>query len=294
MVVRVFSVPLTTRLADRYNVLRGAIIIASVGSAIGNFAIGLSASFVVIASVMVAAAVFFTPTYPLADAYALRGLTDRGKAYGPVRLWSSAAYIAANLASGIFIALLTKASIIWIITAAFLVGVGLAWALIPIGVHAPEDTGKMPVKQKSLWRMPAFVAVVIACGAIQSSHALYYGFSTLAWNAKGLSDVTIGGLWAIGVIAEIGLFALSGFLSRFISPVSLVMLGGIGGLLRWTAMAFDPPFVVLPALQLLHALTFGATHVGAMSFWRRLRRAAKARPLRAICPPRRDSSSAGR
>ena len=38
MVVRIFFVPLTTRLADRYNMLRGAIIIASIGSALGNIA----------------------------------------------------------------------------------------------------------------------------------------------------------------------------------------------------------------------------------------------------------------
>ena len=42
MVVRIFFVPLTTRLADRFNMLRGAIIIASIGSALGNVAIGLS------------------------------------------------------------------------------------------------------------------------------------------------------------------------------------------------------------------------------------------------------------
>ena len=101
MVVRIFFVPLTTRLADRYNMLRGAIIIASIGSALGNIAITFSHTFLtLIAAMMVVAAIFFTPTFPLADAYALRGLTERGRTYGPVRLWSSAAYIAANLGSG--------------------------------------------------------------------------------------------------------------------------------------------------------------------------------------------------
>jgi PPP family 3-phenylpropionic acid transporter len=31
-------------------------------------------------------------------------------------------------------------------------------------------------------------------------------------------------------------------------------------------MAFDPPAIALPALQLLHGLTFGATHLGALMF----------------------------
>jgi PPP family 3-phenylpropionic acid transporter len=31
-------------------------------------------------------------------------------------------------------------------------------------------------------------------------------------------------------------------------------------------MAFEPPVSVLPALQLLHAASFGAAHLGAMGF----------------------------
>lgn len=265
MIVRVFSVPLTTRLADRFNMLRGAILIASIGSAIGNIAISLSGSFLSIALVMVAAAIFFTPTYPLADAYALRGLSKRGKAYGPVRLWSSAAYIAANVGSGLIIGIMPKGGIIWLITAAFTAGIVISWLMIPVSIH-DHGAARSISAGKSLWRLPAFVAVVIACGAIQSSHAFYYGFSTLDWATKGYSSVTIGGFWAIGVIAEILLFAISGWLQRFVSPIVLVILGGIAGILRWTVMAFDPPFAIIPFAQVLHALTFGATLLGGMQF----------------------------
>ena len=31
-------------------------------------------------------------------------------------------------------------------------------------------------------------------------------------------------------------------------------------------MSFNPPLVLLPPLQLLHALSFGATHLGSMQF----------------------------
>jgi PPP family 3-phenylpropionic acid transporter len=31
-------------------------------------------------------------------------------------------------------------------------------------------------------------------------------------------------------------------------------------------MAFDPPALALPGLQLLHALSFGATHLGSLTF----------------------------
>ena len=35
-------------------------------------------------------------------------------------------------------------------------------------------------------------------------------------------------------------------------------------------MAFDPPLILLPALQCLHALSFTSTHLGAMQFLARV------------------------
>jgi MFS transporter, PPP family, 3-phenylpropionic acid transporter len=108
---------------------------------------------------------------------------------------------------------------------------------------------------------PPFAA---AASLIQASHAVYYGFSTLDWQAAGYDGVTIGALWAIGVIAEIALFALSG--RRPIGPTALMLIGAAGAVVRWLAMAADPPLALLPALQCLHALSFGATHLGALGF----------------------------
>jgi PPP family 3-phenylpropionic acid transporter len=53
---------------------------------------------------------------------------------------------------------------------------------------------------------------------------------------------------------------------RRIGSVELIALGAGAAVARWLAMGFDPPLALLVPLQLLHALTFGATHVGAMHF----------------------------
>lgn len=280
MVVRMIFVPLVTRLADHFNMLRGAIIITSAGSIVWHVVMASVDGFVAIVCVIALAAVFYTPTYPLADGYALRGLSARGKAYGPVRLWSSAAYIVANICAGTVIGWLTRPSIIWLIIAAYVIGAVLAWFLIPLPPYR-EPAGERQPPRKSLWRLPAFALVLLACALIQSSHAVYYGFSTLDWTQKGLSDTTIGVLWAIGVIAEVCLFAASAFVNRLISPIALILVGAFGGIVRWTLMAFDPPFYLLPVLQCLHALTFGATHIGAMQF------------ITHVVPPGRAASAQG-
>ncbi|MEX1082993.1 MAG: MFS transporter, partial [Xanthobacteraceae bacterium] len=69
-----------------------------------------------------------------------------------------------------------------------------------------------------------------------------------------------------GVIAEITLFALSGRLPPALSATALLLAGGLGAVLRWTAMALGPPAAALPILQCLHGLSFGATHLGAVLF----------------------------
>src|SRR5205085_7292832 len=49
-------------------------------------------------------------------------------------------------------------------------------------------------------------------------------------------------------------------------PVALILIGAAGAVVRWIATAFDPPLVLLAPLQALHALSFGATHLGTMMF----------------------------
>jgi PPP family 3-phenylpropionic acid transporter len=116
----------------------------------------------------------------------------------------------------------------------------------------------------ALWRDPGFIAVLLAASLIQASHATYYIFSALQWRGEGLSGSVIAALWSLGVIAEILLFAVSARLN--ISSTSLLLIGAAAAALRWGAMAVDPPVLVLPLLQLLHGLSFGATHLGALAY----------------------------
>jgi PPP family 3-phenylpropionic acid transporter len=71
------------------------------------------------------------------------------------------------------------------------------------------------------------------------------------------------------VVAEIVMFAVAGKLPDRIGPTTLLRLGAAGALVRWSVMTLDPPALLLPVLQCLHALSFAATHLGAMTFLNR-------------------------
>jgi MFS transporter, PPP family, 3-phenylpropionic acid transporter len=262
-VVRLFAIPLATRQADRHNALRAALVITAVASVLGHGLVGLAQGGAAIMAALALASIFYTPIMPLADAYALRGLTRRGHAYGPVRLWGSVAFIATSFGSGLLLDVIPARDLIWLVVAAMVLTAAAAGSLAPLGEGAAGVRAKA-VAAPTLLRDPAFLAVAAAASLIQASHAVYYGFSALQWQAAGLGGGTIGALWALGVVAEIVLFAISG---RFpVAPTTLLLLGAAGAVIRWGAMALDPPAALLPLLQCLHALSFGATHLGALGF----------------------------
>ena len=93
-----------------------------------------------------------------------------------------------------------------------------------------------------------------------------YAFGTIHWRAAGISDRVIGLLWAEGVIAEILLFLIGGAFMRRIRPADALLMAAAGGVLRWAVLGYSTDPLALFAVQGLHALTFGAAHLGAMAF----------------------------
>ena len=107
-----------------------------------------------------------------------------------------------------------------------------------------------------------FLAIIVASALIQGSHAAYYIFASIAWQQAGFGGLTIAGLWVLGVLAEIVLFALS---PRFtLPPAMLVVIAALSAAARWVITAQDPPLAILAIVQLAHALSFGLTQVGIM------------------------------
>ena len=260
--VRIIGTPIGTRIADRYGSLRGAIVVTTIASVLAISVLGFATGFAAILLAAVTLAFVSAPVLPLTDAYGLKGLAARAKSYGPVRLWGSVAFIVANLSGGVLLNVLAPGNLIWVICVGNC-ALAIVAMLLP---RMPNDTAPRATGSHSHLRQPAFLAIVAAASLIQASHAVYYGFSTLDWTAKGFDGVTIGVLWALGVVAEIVLFACASRLPRGIGPVTLIVIGAAGAILRWSAMTFDPPAAALFPLQFLHAVSFGATHLGTMMF----------------------------
>ena len=260
--VRMIGIPFAAREADRRAAVRLGIVIGACASVLAFVLVGLSAGTLMIVVTYTLATLLYAPVLPLTETYALQGLSARGRAYGPVRLWGSAAFIAGNLAAGLAVDVMPARHLIWMLVAASALVAVASLTLMP--VSTAKRSGAAPLVTTAMLRDRGFVAVLAAASLIQASHAVFYSFSSLQWRSDGLDGGSIAALWALGVVAEIVLFAFSARLT--LSSTALLTLGAAGAALRWGAMAFNPPLVVLPLLQMLHALSFGATHLGALTY----------------------------
>ncbi len=201
---------------------------------------------------------------PLGDTVTLAVARADGLDYGRIRVWGSVSFILASLAGGAVLASTSATGALPLVLGASALLL-VACVLMP----APRRAESRAARSGGL-RLVAgdirFWLFVATAAALQASHQVYYGFGTLYWRSLGFSETVIGWLWAAGVVAEIVLFWQGTRLVRRFGPVGLMALGGVAGILRWSLAGMLTWLPGIAALQLLHALTFGASHLGAMHF----------------------------
>lgn len=200
---------------------------------------------------------------PLGDSLTLAAVYNQGLDYGRIRLWGSLGFIAAAAAAGPLVERYGIGVFLPLMLSLLLLTLGSVAAL------PPQREGRSRLQDRSDWRSllrPRFLIFLICASLLQASHATYYAFSTIHWQAAGHSESTIGLLWAEGVIAEVLLFAVSGAFAQRLRPSLLLLIGGLCAILRWWVTGETTWLPALIAVQLLHAATFGATHLGAMHF----------------------------
>ncbi len=208
------------------------------------------------------------PMVPLKESLTMGYVALKGYDYGRIRLWGSIAFVAMTLVGGLVMSRFGSTGILWGTIALGGLVILAAWALPPDPRHG-EATARAPLRLREVWalvRQPTFLVFMAAVSLTMSSHAIYYAFGTLNWQSLGYSDNFIGFLWALGVVAEIILFAFSTRVLKRVPPLMLIAGAGLMAIVRWVLTAFDPVWWALLPIQCLHAFTFGALHLGAMHY----------------------------
>lgn len=286
MLARAFTAPLLAVWADSFRYRRTALIFMALGVMGLYAALALPGGFAWWMVVWFAASSAFSTLSPLTDVIVLNRARRDGFNYGWPRGIGSAAFIVANVAVG---AMLTWGSpelvLVWITACAGLAALAARFLLPPDPVHEEGHTVAAADRFAGLGdllRDPNFMTAVIAAGLIQSAHAFYYSFSTLAWKQQGVPESMTGVLWGVGVAAEVAFMWFMEPWRRRIGPRNLLVLGGAAAVVRWTALAFAPPLWLVFPLQTLHVLSYAATFLASLQLVERLATPRNASAAQAI------------
>ena len=265
MLMKVIANPAIAVYADRTGTRRGPLVLLSIFATL-LFSIFLQAdSFLSILFITMAFFLFWSPLMPLTETltmhYNKSGILD----YGRVRLWGSVTFIFAAWGGGWVLTGHGEELIYWIILAGT-VSVSICALLLPDGRLVPSRWKHSAYPLISVIKDRTFLCFILATSLIQTSHVIFYAFGTIHWRKAGLSELTIGWLWAEGVIAEVVLFVWGRHVATAIGPARLIGLAGLAGLVRWWGTSITDALPALVLLQILHGATFGAAHIGAIHF----------------------------
>lgn len=259
-VMRLLAAPLGGRIADGAGDARMILAATAIVAAAGAAGFGLAAGLALLAAVQVAHSIAMAPVIPLTDALAVGAVRQHGFDYARVRASGSVTYILGAVLAGQAVQWAGPRMAAWILAGALV-------ATAILALRLPDVRRPGVVARGSLWaplREPGFLRILAIAALIQGSHAVYYAFSTLHWQAAGLSTGFIGVLWGFGVVSEVLLFLYGRPFVLRLGVRGLVMLAAGAGLLRWSVFAVTTePVLLLPA-QILHGATFGAMHLATM------------------------------
>ncbi len=208
---------------------------------------------------------------PMSDSYAMERCAGCTGQYGQVRLYGSLGFVLAVLVFGAVADRFGFSSYPMWSCAMLLLGFVAALKFSPdaprsatVASAARAGSGfkrlLLPGPMPLFW-LAAFFMIF--------SHGVFYAFFSLYLLEFDYSELSIGGLWAFGVMCEVVFFA---FQSRFFNRLSLnawlcISFGTCAIRFALTA-AFPQLGGVMVFAQGLHALTFAAHHTATISWLR--------------------------
>jgi PPP family 3-phenylpropionic acid transporter len=272
--VRLLFGPFAGRLADRFHTFRAELAIFAIlaaSAALAYFAVD-TVWLAVVVSLFQAAAL--APLVPLADALTLahsgagrEGRPAGGFEYGWVRGTGSAAFVGGTLLAGQVAGPYGLSAVIWSGAISL-----LATSLITIFVPtfpakrtAAAADGNARVSWLALFRLRAFVCIVVIAALVHGSHAMYDSFAVIRWTEAGITPATTAALWSASVAAEVVVFLFIGpHLLKMFNPAGALAIAAVCGAVRWGVMAQTVDVAALALVQPLHGLTFALLHLACM------------------------------
>jgi MFS transporter, PPP family, 3-phenylpropionic acid transporter len=269
LVARSFAQPLMSWLADHFQ-NRHTIIRLCTASALAAITfLSQQEGYLAIQATLLLATFLFAPVFPLVESFSVDASSALKLDYGRLRLWASLSFLCGGLFAGILLTMLPASSAIYLIIGGYALAFIAVLTLPPeVPRHHHDESEFTDVSTMKLFFASPFTIMILAVSAAMSSHALLNGFSSVHWTNLRFNTFAISVFWACSVLAEVALFAFSNRVVAWLGVNRLILIGIIGGIIRWAGMAYAVSAWAFVPLSMMHVMSFAMTHLGVMHFIR--------------------------
>lgn len=255
-------------LADRMGRRREVIVASSLLALLAFSLIPAVRTFPATVLVIAAYAALRAPALPLVEATTMEVAESGGPPYGRMRAWGSLAFIVLALSTGPAVGLVGERAAVYLVILLLALNF-LATLLLPEDrpiAAPPKPSGSLG----RFVRRPPVLLFLLACVLSQASHGPYYVFYSIHLQKSGYPPQAIGVLWGVAVACEIAaMLLMPRILGRFGTLPTMgvsVLLGSV----RWWICAVSVAPAAMILAQALHAATYAAFHVAAVTHTHRL------------------------
>jgi PPP family 3-phenylpropionic acid transporter len=255
-------------LADRLGRRRDLVALSSLLALLAFALLPGVRSFPGVALVIAAYATLRAPALPLVEATAMEVSEAGGPHYGRMRAWGSAAFILVSVAAGPLVQARGVGTVVALLIVLLALNLGAALLLPrdPLRTRRPALAGGL----RGVVLRPRVLGFLAACVLMQASHAPYYVFYSIHLEEAGYRPRAIGLLWGVAVACEvIAMLRMPAILKRF---GTLPVIAGclLLASARWWICAATVEAPAMALAQSLHAASFAAFHVAAVTHTHRL------------------------
>ena len=249
-------------LADRTGKRLLVVQVAAILSAVCYLGVFATTSFWGMFAVLALMGFFWSASMPLVEATTLTYLGKHSARYGRIRSWGSIGFIAAVVGLGYALDYMAIAWLLWV-GLVIEIGILIFSRQIPPTEVLAHHTDHQPIKKIVL--QPRVIALFSACFLMSVAHGPYYTFFSIYLVEHGYSKSAVGGLWALGVICEIGVFFIMPWLVRHFGYTRILLVSFAAAVVRFMLIGWGVDLLLLLLVaQVLHAATFGAYHAASV------------------------------
>jgi|TARA_B110000459_G_scaffold153373_1_gene167461 PPP family 3-phenylpropionic acid transporter len=264
-IMKVLIVPLISQAADRrdeyWRPLMIAVVFGTVFSTFYFFGTGFWQLFFITGAVNL----FVPAITPLLETITISQVRRQDLNYGRIRSFGSIAFIGAAVILGFLLKEYSIDNVMLAIYGSMLIMI-ITTVALPRGNKRRNNKDSLGSPIGYLLKNKDFVWFLVIVGLLQMSHGVFYSMGSIYWQENGIGEDVIGLLWAVAVLSEILLFVFCDNLIRKYSVFLIFAVIGFVGTIRWAVFTFTFSLPILFGAQLLHALTFGASHLAAIHY----------------------------